>query len=237
MADSDSIPFGAVIAADIMSAFMLPGGATLSKLADQYLAKRRREAADILIQELQAGRHGEIRFEEHDIDPLLEITMRFSKAVDEGAARRNLRLLAQVIAGLKRNKTFDPDRFRRWCGILEQLTRDELVALGRAYILAIKLKEVGKEADSRLFSQSLLDDLKFGGYVPLEIEALFVSLARTGIFIPMPAFGSINYIPSPWLFELGGLADLAGNDHAIGEAELQSQDNAGGTSNERAVGR
>ena len=208
MADTDSIPFGAVIAADILSAFQLPGGATLAKLADQYVTKRRREAANILIDEIRGGRHGEIYFEEHDIDPLIEITMRFSKAVDEGAARRNLRLLAQVIAGLKKNKAFDPDKFRRWCGIIEHLTRDELIVLGRAHVIAVKLRGSADESNSQAFSQGLMDDLRAVGYPPLEINALFVTLARTGVFYPMPAVGSINYLPSPWLFELCELADL-----------------------------
>jgi hypothetical protein len=35
---------------------------------------------------------------------LIDVIMRFSKAVADGAAQENLRLLAQVIAGLKKNK-------------------------------------------------------------------------------------------------------------------------------------
>jgi len=53
--------------------------------------------------------------------------MRFTKAVADGAARENLHLLAQVIAGLKKNKALEGDKFRKWCSMLEHLTRDELI--------------------------------------------------------------------------------------------------------------
>ena len=208
MSDTDSIPFGAVMAADILSVLGIPGGATLAKFADNYVARRRSEAANILIKEIRGGRHGEIHFEEYDLDPLLQMTMRFSKAIDEGAARQNLRLLAQVIAGLKKNKAFDPDKFRRWCGIVEHLTRDELMVLGHAHTIAVKLRGSADESNSQTFVQALGDDLEAAGYARSEIAALFVSVARTGVFVPMPAVGSINYLPSPWLFELGELADL-----------------------------
>jgi hypothetical protein len=102
MSDSDAIPFGAAIAGDVLSAFQLPGGNTLVKVADAYIAKKRREAANILIEEISNGYHGSISFEAHDVDPLIEITLRFSKAVADGAARANLTFLAQVIAGSKK---------------------------------------------------------------------------------------------------------------------------------------
>jgi hypothetical protein len=101
MSDSDLVPFGVAVAADVLSAFQLPGGSSLTTIADAFIAKRRREAANMLIAELSNGYHGPIRFEEYDLDPLIEIICRFSKAVAEGAARENLRLLAQVIAGLR----------------------------------------------------------------------------------------------------------------------------------------
>jgi hypothetical protein len=47
---------------------------------------------------------GQVQFDPQDIDPLIDVIMRFSKAVADGAAQENLRLLAQVIAGLKKNK-------------------------------------------------------------------------------------------------------------------------------------
>jgi hypothetical protein len=93
-----------------------------------------------LIEEVSKGSPEPINFTESDTDPLIEIIYRFSKAAADGAARENLRLLAQVIAGLKRNKALEPDKFRKWANILEQLTRDELMVIGKA--LAVRRKMV-----------------------------------------------------------------------------------------------
>jgi hypothetical protein len=114
MADSDIIPFGAAIAGDVLSALSIPGGNALSSIVTSALAKKRREAAEILIREASAGLHGPIKFEDHDIDPLIDIILRFSKAVEEGAARENLILLAQIIAGLKKRRALEADKFRKW---------------------------------------------------------------------------------------------------------------------------
>lgn len=122
MSDRESLPFGAGVAATVLEIFHLPGATMAMKIAEAVLDKKRRDTADILIEEIRKGRHGEINFDEHDVDPLIDIILRFSKAVSEGAARENLRLLAQVIAGLKKNRALESDRFRRWASILEDMT-------------------------------------------------------------------------------------------------------------------
>ena len=58
MADTNVIPFGAAIAGDVLSAFGLPGGNTLVSIAEGYLAKKRKDSAEILIKEISSGRHG-----------------------------------------------------------------------------------------------------------------------------------------------------------------------------------
>lgn len=88
----------------MLGAVGIPIGGTLVKIADKWLERKKREASEILIAEIAKGSQGPINFSESDTDPLIEITYRFSKAAADGAARENLRLLAQVIAGLKRKK-------------------------------------------------------------------------------------------------------------------------------------
>jgi hypothetical protein len=90
-----------------------------------------------------------------------------------------LLLLAQIIAGLKKRRTFDPDRLRRWCKVLEQLTRDELLVIGlacRAY--KETLKDGEKAADT--FDPMLREMLKAAGYSDGESEALLTSVGSTG---------------------------------------------------------
>ena len=161
MSDREMLSLGAVLVADILSAIQLPGGNTLAKFADAYLAKKRKKARDTFIEEISKG---QVQFDPQDIDPLIDVIMRFSKAVADGAAQENLRLLAQVIAGLKKNKALDGDKFRKWCGMLEHLTRDELICIGRAYVVMKRRITAAGEDAANTFSQDLIDELKGGGY-------------------------------------------------------------------------
>jgi hypothetical protein len=207
MTERDMIPFGAAIAGDILSAFGPPGGNTLVTLATALVQKKRREAADILIQEISNGHHGHIDFDAHDVDPLIDIVLRFSKAVADGSAKENLRLLAQVIAGLKKYRALDGDKFQRWCGILEHLTRDELLVIGIAYTIRKKI-ETDKTTVANDFWQQLQHRLDQAGYKQDEISALCASVSRTGLLVPASAFGGMAYSSSTWLQQLGELANL-----------------------------
>jgi hypothetical protein len=202
MSDSESLPFGAGVAATVLEILHLPGATAIMKITEAALDKKRRETAEILIEEIKKGRHGEINFDEHDVDPLIDIILRFSKAVSEGAAKANLRLLAQVIAGLKKNRALESDRFRRWASILEDMTRDELVAVGLAYRIA----KTSKPGPDSTFSHDLHEALhaKFGE----ETAGLLAAVSRTGLLAPVSAFGGLAYFPTPWLQQLGELADL-----------------------------
>ena len=201
------IPFGAAIAGDVLSAFSLPGGNTLALVASSIVANKRREAAKILIEEIRSGRHGPINFEEHDVEPFIDIILRFSKAVSEGTARENLILLAQVIAGLKKNKALDPDRFRRWSKVLEHLTRDELLVIGFAYRIVRQLGKPVEEVPDE-FNKTLRETIVAAGYSDGEMEALLTTVASTGLLSSASAWGGLAFQPTPWLSELGQLADL-----------------------------
>lgn len=204
MADTDLIPFGVAIAGDVLSALSIPGGNTLGVVATNALARKRREAAEILIREVSSGLHGQIEFDAHDVDPLIDIILRFSKAVAEGAARENLILLAQVIAGLKKNRALDSDKFRKWSKIVEHLTRDELLVIGFAYRLA-KARPEDRKDD---FNNDLRQAIQSAGYADSEMEALLMSVGSTGLLSSASAWGGLAYEPTGWLTELGQLADI-----------------------------
>jgi hypothetical protein len=206
MAGTDVVTLGAAVASDVLSGLSFPGGSTLELIASAHLAKRRKEAADILIAEIRTGRHGPVNFEEEDIDPLIEIVLRFSKAVGEGAARENLILLAQVIAGLKKHRALQGDQFRKWAGILEHLTRDELLVIGTAYVIAERFEAAGTDINE--YYKTLLSELELKGYGENEAYALLASISRTGLLAPVSGWGTLIFRPGPWLKELGTLADL-----------------------------
>jgi hypothetical protein len=206
MADSDLIPVGAAIASDVLSAFAIPGGSSLEIIAAGYLRKKRKAAAELLIVEIASGRHGPVKLEEHDIEPFIDMTLRFGKAVSDGAARENLILLAQIIAGLKKNRSFDADLFRKWSNVLEQRTRDELLVIGLAYRLAKQMPDIEKEATN--YNNGLRKAIEQAGYSQGELEALLTAVASTGLLSSASAWGGLAYQPTSWLTELGTLADL-----------------------------
>jgi hypothetical protein len=108
MSGKEMVPWGSAIVGDVLSALQLPGGSFVGKLGDKFLERKQKEAAEILIEEVSKGSPEPINFSDSDTDPLIEIIYRFSKAAADGAARENLRLLAQVIAGLKKEQGAGP---------------------------------------------------------------------------------------------------------------------------------
>ncbi|NPU12053.1 hypothetical protein HL666_14875 [Bradyrhizobium sp. 83002] len=209
MSGKEMAPWGTAIVSDLLSLAQVPGGSVLGKLGDRYLEQRRAEAAKILIEELSKGSSEPINFAESDVDPMIEITYRFAKAVADGAAKENLRLLAQVIAGLKRNKALDPDKFRKWANILEQLTRDELMLIGKAIAIRRKITAAGIGAPND-FWQQLTSEMTAGRYSRDEINSLCTAVCRTGLLIQLSALSDVYYTAMPWLDELAALADVEG---------------------------
>jgi len=99
-------------------------------LVEKEIKERNKRTFEILLEELQKVRDENITFAENEVHEFVQMVLRLSDAVEKGTARRNLRLMAQVIAGLKRNRAFEFDNFQRWATVLETLTRDEILVLG-----------------------------------------------------------------------------------------------------------
>ncbi|MCU1340467.1 MAG: hypothetical protein JWO19_6048 [Bryobacterales bacterium] len=218
MSGKEMVPWGSAIVGDVLSALQLPGGSFVGKLGDKYLERKQKEAADILIEEVSKGSPEPINFTDSNTDPLIEIIYRFSKAAADGAARENLRLLAQVIARLKKNKALEPDKFRKWANILEQLTRDELMVLGKAISIRRKMAAEGVAFNANDFSNRLRSELVASGYQSTVIDPLCASLGRTGLFLPATGYGGVMvYLPTSWLDELGMLADVESAVSAKGD--------------------
>jgi hypothetical protein len=187
------------IASDLMAALGIPGSSTLGLAVKRALERRRRTAIDLLIEEVAKGKTEGIEFTNEDADELVQMLLRFSSAVDAGAARQNLRLLAQVIFGLKRNKKFEYDKFSKWANILQTLTRNEILFLGAAYhIMNETPDEFWKKIRENLSSNFSSD----------ECNEVAAALTRTGLILPGSAFGALAYIASPALKELGQLAEI-----------------------------
>ncbi|MCJ8507644.1 hypothetical protein MUU53_06915 [Rhizobium lemnae] len=200
--NSRILSFGGALVGDIVST-LVPGGGLFSKLVDQHLAQKTQEAVEIALQELSRGN---VEFDEEDAQPFVAVLLRYSKAASEGAARRNLRLLMQIVVGLKRNKALREDAFRRWAGIVEHMTRDELMLVGQAIRLQGEI-ESGAVGEVERFWGLLLERMQEAGYSERETAAIAAAVSRSGLVIPVSAYGGLAYRASPWLSELYSLVD------------------------------
>jgi hypothetical protein len=188
------------IVEDVLHALHLPGGRTLGALVEKKIKERNKQTFEMLLEEMQTGREEGVIFEETDVDDFVQMVLRLSDAAEKGTARRNLRLLAQVIVGLKRNRLFQFDNFQRWATVLETLTRDEIIVLGTVY----RLMQRDEHPWSPLREELVPKTFKTQG----EFDAVCASLMRTGLTIPASAFSGMAYNFSESVKQLGRLAEL-----------------------------
>ena len=201
MADGrDVVLSGVTLAKEALSVLHLPGASILEQYVNAAYEKRKAAAREILIDAIKREGVENLQFEEGDADELVQMMMRFAKAAEEGTARQNLKLLAQVIFGLKRNRTFEFDKFQAYANVLETLTRDEILFLGRMYRFYTDNPD---KNDYRAFLASLS-----GTFETTQAESLAAALTRTGMLLPISAFGATNYAPAEHLFEICELAQV-----------------------------
>jgi hypothetical protein len=191
------------IVKDVLHALHFPGGETLGALVEKEIEERNQSTLNALLDELQQASEEGIKFEENDVHDFVQMVLRLLDAVAKGTARRNLRLMAQVIVGLKRCRLFEFDNFQKWATVLETLTRDEIIVLGTAYRLMQRDEDAWKPLKDELVPKTF----KTQG----ELEAVCASLMRTGLLIPASGWGSLAYTFSPGIKQLGQLAELSGS--------------------------
>jgi hypothetical protein len=182
-----------------MAALGIPGSSTLGFAVSRASERRKRAAIDLLIEEVAKGKTEDIEFTNEDADELVQMLLRFSSAVDAGAARQILRLLVQVIFGSKRNKKFEYDKISKWANILQTLTRNEILFLGAAYHIVNETPDEFWKKIRESLSSNFSSD---------ECNEVAAALTRTGLILPVSAWGGMAYIASPAPKELGRLAEI-----------------------------
>jgi len=109
---------------DVLSFFGIPTN-TASQIYTDILNKRAHEALEILLAEIRQG-----NFENIDQDEAVSIIARYQRAAIEGAAKRNLRMMAKVIRGMAEKQDLTAPSFMKYANILASLTKDEILVLG-----------------------------------------------------------------------------------------------------------
>lgn len=157
------------IVADIMGAFMIPGGSTVSTAIQHVFKKRLDTAREILLEEIQNGSK-DMR-DAAELEEIAAIIYRYGRAAQEGAARANLRLLAKVISRQVNASNLNANDFLYYADILSSLKAQEIQLLG------IMVRE-GKTT-----AYSARDILKKHFTYEETIEEIFQSLLRTGLVV------------------------------------------------------
>ncbi len=200
------------IASDILTGYMAGGAATIgavSGLALADLMKRRAETArDILLSEMRRGDKSIV--EVQDVEPLVAILYRFSRAAQEGTARLNLRLMAKVIAGQAHIGNFRADEFLYYAGLLASLRREEIILIATLQrlredpeILALDEGERAGSAQKKAIEGLVPAVFKSAG----EFKAVANATLRTGLVVAGTGWGGgMIHQTSPLMDRLEQLA-------------------------------
>lgn len=114
---------------DVLSVWSVPTGT--ATLILQSIFRRRIEIADDIFRD--EVRHGEKTLDAEEAEHAVTEVYHYFRASHEGAARTNLRSMAQVIAGQARQGRLNADEFLPYVSILTSLREPEIVLLGTYY--------------------------------------------------------------------------------------------------------
>lgn len=182
---------------------LVPTGGSIAGLAVERLwARRLNSARDILLEELKSG--SKTLFDP-DVEEVVAIIYRYSRAAQEGAARRNLHLLAQVIAGQCISSNIIADAFLYYADILSTLRREEIILLGNFHRNLIAEIEQGAEEGDAVRKALMSAEAELVGRVfrsAEEVQATLSALTRTGLIMPTGTFGGVGYGPTPLFTDL-----------------------------------
>lgn len=180
----------------------LAGGSVLKQL----LAKRAEAARDILVDRLQKAK---ATLKDIPEDEAAAITYRYMRAAEEGAARINLKLLADVIVGQDAKPGFYANDFLLWADIISSLRHEEIAVLGtmhrEAAKLNYKLEQSGKFWLGCL--EVLADERKI---LKQDSDLIGAKLLRTGLITLLTGLWDMGhaYMPTANLQKLAEMADL-----------------------------
>jgi hypothetical protein len=202
------------ITSDFLAVLMgQPPVGTASQLVGEvygaWLSKKSQEAHDILLSELKSGNRIDGDF---DVDAFFGLLFRYLNAVKQGAAKRNLRLLAQLLArGIHKDFRLESDKLAANALLLQDLRHDELQFIGAFWKEHLALggsadtpellhREINKKAVNILVPEVFESMAKF--------TAIGVALQRTGLFYAPATWDGPLFCISPKLIELMTLCDI-----------------------------
>jgi len=193
---------------DAFSLFSWPLGNVAGEALKALLKRRADAAQEIILEEISKG---SVRFSEVDADEGVAIVFRYLRAAQEGTARVNLRLMAQVMCGQAKHGPLKADDFLYYADTLASLRTDELHLIGE---LLGNWNRASHEQDRDERMRAATIGAK-EALVPKvfadasDFQACADGLRRTGYFLITATFGSGDLLgPSPLLLRLAALVDF-----------------------------
>lgn len=190
-------------AVSFASGVPIPGGATAAGIFSSYMRRKAHEATIELNEQIRLGNIDlQVAASQDDLIGVLYI---YSRAVIEGSARRNVRLLAKAVVGLATRGTLYADEFKRYADILAALSRDEIILLGTMYRCWLDAKKSNDQTEPfNSAKQKLYPDI-FDSEE--RILAIAAQAQRTGL-IRWSNRMDVEYMLSPLMFEVADVVDF-----------------------------
>lgn len=127
------------VLADLVSVSLAVPSSTATTLIHEFLRRKIESARETLHEKLRTGAIDEMAVASED--DAIGVIWRFGVAVRDVTAKRNLRLLANVIVGpATRDKLF-ADEFCKYSDVLSSLSRDQIFVAGCFYRLLLTQRE------------------------------------------------------------------------------------------------
>lgn len=204
-ADHSPELLGAVVS-DVMSVALIPGASTAGLMVTQafskLMEKRIGAAREILLAELGAGN---ISLPVDQMEEAVATVYRYQRAASEGAARVNLRLMAQAIAGKAQRSALSASKFLHDADAIASLRREEillLAAMHRIYDMDFETpggeKKVKTGATAALHKELIPNVFR----TEEELNAVAAGLMRIGFVVNNGGFDGGIYVPTSLLARL-----------------------------------
>jgi hypothetical protein len=169
-----------------------------------YQRRQAEKSHAAIVKRLKAGKPWAI-----SEDKAAAAMWRYMRATTEGAALRNLELLADALVNGAVDPEFAPDEFKRQADRLEGLDRDEILALA-AFIRSRHLEADENGTAIVVRYKAAVADLIARGHFADEdaVDACLSSLARTGFVAASSGFGFFGYVGTKHLDAVARLVDF-----------------------------
>jgi hypothetical protein len=186
----------------------IPLGSTLVDSVHRLIDARRRQARDIVIEELSQGRALIESIEE--VDELAAILLKYIRAAEEGTARLNLRLMAMTIRGMTHKRTLTASRFLYYAGFLATLSREEVIALATLYKNEALEPDRISDNEARGRARVRAREELVPAFFPTErhLNGTLQAATRTGLVVGASGWGALVYETTPLMEEVASLASF-----------------------------